>query len=708
MNRNVLLVAFLPAFALAASTSLQFVPLPNGQATAVFANGVLPMAAGSVAVYGAQTLSPCNPAPTSLESCDQIQPPLLSILDVTGKQTATLGASALGSGNSSIVSAALDSSGNIWITGETDSDDFPLVHALFTAKTAYRLTGFVAKVDPNLNILFSTYLGGQAVPTQAQSTPASITLDSAGNSYIVGSTNDSAFPVTGTFFGPTLSGNPPVGTYAFISSIAADGSKLRYSRLLGGTSIPCSGSTCIGTGPYTAASAVALDASGNITVAGTTSASNFPITANVYNTSGGAFVSRISADGSMLIWSTEVGAAILEVPDNTSAVQAIALDSAGNVYVVGSSDTPIATTPNALQSTYQTAQSAIAEGFAMKLSADATQLLFATNLGGMNGATLAGLAVDAAGNVWVTGFTRSPDFPGLNGVANIDFALELNSGATALQQIFPLVSQTLSQPPTFDSNGNLLLLASAGNLLRLNPATAYSIPAVFALTNAAIPRALANVGPGDLMTLYGVGLGPNAPIIAAPDATGAWPTQLGGFSIQFSGPTGTVSAPLLYAAAGQVNFEVPPNLYQPSTVTVVTATGSLPLMTLNIAGSIGIFAVVNADGSINSASHPAKDGSAVSLYLTGLGLASYGATDGNVSPSANAAFTNLVEVDWSGGRTPLPLFYAGTAPVEIDGLDQINVQLPTGILNPILTVAVSTVFNTTLPGTSNAVTIYAQ
>jgi uncharacterized protein (TIGR03437 family) len=344
----------------------------------------------------------------------------------------------------------------------------------------------------------------------------------------------------------------------------------------------------------------------------------------------------------------------------------------------------------------------------MKLSADASQLLFATNLGGRNGATLAGLALDPAGNVWITGFTRSPDFPGLNAAANIDFALELNTGATALQQIFPLVSQTLSQAPAFDSNGNLLLLAAAGNLLRMNTATPYSTPAVFALTNSAVPRALANIGPGDLMTLYGVGLGPSTPVIAAPDATGAWPTQLDGFSVQFSGPTGTLSVPLLFAGADQINFEVPPNLYQPSTVTIVTPTGSLPPMTLNIAGSIGIFGVLNADGSVNSASNPAKNGSTVSLYLTGLGLASYAARDGSVSPSANPAFTNLVEVVWSGGRTPLPLFYAGTAPGEIDGLDQINVQLPPGVLNPILTVVVPTVYNTTLPATSNAVTVYAQ
>ena len=76
---------------------------------------------------------------------------------------------------------------------------------------------------------------------------------------------------------------------------------------------------------------------------------------------------------------------------------------------------------------------------------------------------------------------------------------------------------------------------------------------------------------------------------------------------------------------------------------------------------------------------------------------------------------NLVEVDWSGGKVPLPIFYAGTAPGQIDGLAQINVQLPAkaqnpilGVQNPVLTVVVPAVYDTTLPATSNSVVVYVQ
>lgn len=217
-----------PALATAASTSLQFVPPTS---TGVLATGVLPLPGGSVGVYGVQTTPPCNASATAPEACHQIHPPLvLAVLDVSGNQTAALAASALGGGNSIIVSAAADANGNIWITGETDSDDFPLVHALYANKSAYHMTGFAVKLDPKFNILFSTFLGGQTVPSQAQSTPESIALDGTGNAYITGTTNDSAFPVTGPVLGSgTPSGNPLApGSYAFVVKLASDGSKLLY------------------------------------------------------------------------------------------------------------------------------------------------------------------------------------------------------------------------------------------------------------------------------------------------------------------------------------------------------------------------------------------------------------------------------------------------------------------------------------------------
>jgi uncharacterized protein (TIGR03437 family) len=660
------------SFATAAPTSLQFVP-----AYKPVANGVLQLPNGSVAIFGS-TNRACTPG--GLAGCDQVQPPLLSVLDASGSQTAAFSVFALGSGNSTIFAAAADASGDIWIAGYTDSDDFPLVHSLFAVKPPYMATGFVAKLDSKLNILFSTFWGGPgAVPNP--STPTALALDDSGNAYVIGSTQDPNFPTTAPAFG---SGSPSTNAfYAVATKIAADGSALLFSRLLGGDAGPvCGGGPCFGANIHTMAFAIAVDATGNLTLAGTTNAFNFPITANVYQTGGGAFVARISSDGSQLIWSTEIGASVSQT--RVSTVQSIALDASGNVYTAGSTPTPITITPDALQPKVPGFQST-ALGFAAKLSSDATHLLFATNLGGTNGASLTGLALDPAGIVWITGNTKSSDFPGLSNTPStgVDFALELNADATALNQIFTLMPPTVTVPPAFDSNGNLLLLAYAGNLLRLNTNTAMTAPAVFAIANSAVPQAAAGASPGELATFYGVAIGPSTPVVAQPDPNGLYPTQLGGVSIQFNG----VAAPLLYVGPNQINFQVPFSFISAATVTVTTPNGAVsPMLFERMVGSIGVFGVLNQDGTLNSPTNPAASGSIVSLYLTGLGAPSFGAQSGAIAPSANSAFQGTVEVTSQANIYPLTLLYAGNAPGLINGLDQINVQLPAGEQNPSLVV----------------------
>ena len=598
MTLGRILFFLLPLMASAATSSLSFLPYSN--ATAL---GVLPMANGSVAIYGWLQLT-CN----STGPCNQTSPPLLSLADASGNVIEALAQSALGGGDSFIESAAVDGSGNIWIAGTTDSDDFPLVHPLFVQKPAYMPTGFVAKLDPNLNILFSTFLGGQEIPQLAQTAPRSVAVDSAGNAYIAGQTEDPDFPTTGPVFGtgaPEGHQNPLTVTFTFVSKISADGSKLLFSRLLGGSAMPCvGGSFCFGFAVYSTPNAIAVDTSGNLTVAGTTNATNFPITANVYNTSGAAYIARISADGSQLVWSTELG-----IVGNTtlgptfSSAESLAVDAAGNVYIAGSAPGPIAATPGVLQPSVNPTILPAISGFVAKLSPGATQLLYATNLSGSNRSVIYGLTLDSAAAVWIAGNTRSPDFPGLSNVPStgLDFALELNASASAIQQIFALLPATVTDAPSFDSSGSLLLLASAGNLLRVNPATALTAPAVWMILNSARPYAAGGVAPGELLTLYGTALGPSTGLVGQPGQNGLFPTNLGGVTVEFSGGPGpiAVSAPLLYVGPGQINLQVPFALNALSTITITTPTATLALMTVPLINSIGIFGVVNQDGTVN-------------------------------------------------------------------------------------------------------------
>jgi uncharacterized protein (TIGR03437 family) len=654
VQKATLLFLALPLFAAAAPTSLQFIQ-PATQ--------VLPMSNGALLTYGGSSLF---------------------ILDASGNQTASLTATAMGSGQSTIAAAAIDATGNIWIVGQTSSGNFPLVHPLYTTAAPTGVpNAFVAKLDPNLNILFSTFLQGQSI--NGQSGADAIALDNSGNPYIVGGTSDSTFPVTGPTFGagtPSIAFSNSRG-YTFIVELAADGSKLIYSRLLGGTepSCPNGGSSCFDGGAWATPSAVAVDQTGSVIVGGSTNESDFPVTVTPSPGFGG-FLARIAPGGGQMEWSTEIAqSAFMTGP----WIQSVLIDTSGNVYVGGIALGAIKGTPNSLQPTTATTQIP-QTGFVMKFSPDGTQLLYATNLGGANGSHLHGMTFDSSGNVWVTGFTASTDFPGLSNVpaSGVDFALELNADASALIRIFSFLPNTTgpilgqqSQQPAFDSTGRLLLLGPTGNLLRWNLDPTATTDAVFALTSSAVPSSMTGVAPGELATIYGVGIGPSTPIVATPDANGNYPTALGGVTVGFSAGFAVIPAPLLYVGPNQINFQAPFALNATTPMIVTTPTGPLPALRVSETNSVGIFGVINPDGSINSQSNPAPVGSAVAIYATGLGAPEPSSQNGAISTTADNAFINAVKIENLLGPTEtLPVLYAGTAPTLINGLDQINVQLP--------------------------------
>jgi len=273
-----------------------------------------------------------------------------------------------------------------------------------------------------------------------------------------------------------------------------------------------------------------------------------------------------------------------------------------------------------------------------------------------------------------------------------------------------LLPATVTDAPSFDSSGSLLLLASAGNLLRVNPTTTVTAPAVWMISNSALPYAAGGVAPGELLTLYG----PSTGLVGQPDKNSLFPTSLGGFMVEFSGGPGpiAVSAPLLYVGPAQINLQVPFALNALSTITITTPTATLALMTVPLINSIGIFGVVNQDGTVNSPSNPAPVGSAVSIYLTGLGAGpNSGPTtpNGAVSSSASDVFHDSVRVLWTNSGQPLTVLYAGTAPGSINGLDQINVQLaPNVVQNPSLTVEMVAGFGTTALIASGVFAVYTK
>ncbi|MFX0090166.1 MAG: SBBP repeat-containing protein, partial [Candidatus Hodarchaeota archaeon] len=285
---------------------------------------------------------------------------------------------------------AVDTMGAIYVTGMTDSSDFPTTpNAYDTTHNGFSGTrdAFISKLSPDGSTLkYSTYLGGRHWDTTS-----GIAVDASGAVYVAGDTDSADFPTTPNAYAAIYSGSRD----AFVSKLSSDGSTLEFSTYIGGTN-PDS------------VSGIAVDATGAAYVAGETKSTDFPTTSNVFDTtySGGraeSFIFKLSSNGEILEFSTFLGGT-----DYDSATGGIAVDITGAIYVAGntwSADFP--TTPSA----YDSFLTGVDEVFVSKLSSDGSTLEFSTFLGGSIWDTVSGIAVDASGAVYVVGMTESADFP---------------------------------------------------------------------------------------------------------------------------------------------------------------------------------------------------------------------------------------------------------------------------------------------------------
>jgi hypothetical protein len=319
--------------------------------------------------------------------------PVLSYATYLGGSADELGSTAAVTGKY-LGAIAVDSAGSVYITGETDSTDFPTTHP-FQGTNHANNTVFVTKFTPDGSAkVYSTYLGGSS-----QDYGTGVAVDSAGNAYLVGYTNSADFPTTAGAFQTTIQATTSANASAFVTKLNAAGSALVYSTFLSGMPIAPGGSSY--------ASAVAVDSSGSAYVTGETSGVQFPTTSGAFSLTrpsgvGGGFVTKFSADGGSLVYSTYLGGTT-----GSDYGTGIAVDSGGAAYVTGetqSTDFPI-------KNAFQTTLSGIEDAFVTKLNPAGSALMYSTYLGGSAAEVGLGIAVDSAGNAYVTGDTLSTDFP---------------------------------------------------------------------------------------------------------------------------------------------------------------------------------------------------------------------------------------------------------------------------------------------------------
>jgi hypothetical protein len=494
---------------------------------------------------------------------------------------------------------AVDASGNAYVAGYTNSPDFPATSGAFSGGPQ----SFVAKFDPSGELVFADLLGWSAA-SQAQA----VTVNASGQ-VIVSGTTGAGFPSTaGAFVGP-----PSVGLY--LMELDSTGTKTVFSATgIGGT-------------------ALAVDSSGNIYVAGTTTLTNYPTTAGSYqpvfpvfqdcpspdcfmSTPGlNQYLTKLDPTAARLIYSTSVSG-------NGDMVNAgLAVDSAGSAYLTG----------------YHAAQAPPTEGipqmpFLDKIDAAGQTLVFSIPVGG------AGVQVDSNGAVYVAGnvgpAARSPRVatnipalanvpaPCLGGIAS-SYAAQVDAATGAL-----LGSQLITESTNNISRGGTTILLSA--LARVAStvwvAGSATLPG-FPTTPGALldtksgPGAYLGAidfsqvqtqGPQIACVVDSATFGVPGPVARSQLLT-IFGTSLGGASVMF----GSTAAPVLYSSATQINFAVP--ALSSSAASGLLQVGATSLTFPLTSANPSLFSVIlNADGSQNSSSHPAALGSNVSVFVNGL------------------------------------------------------------------------------------------
>ena len=345
---------------------------------------------------------------------------------------------------------AVNGSGNAYVTGYTDSLNFPVTSGAYqtvnNAPSGDSINAFVTELnDTGTALVYSTYLGGNGGFGGARGDyGAAIALDKSGDAYVAGWTYSTNFPVTEGAFQAVNNAASGEGRNAFVTALNPTGSALLYSTYLGGSN------NDNGYG-------IAVDSSGDAYVTGSTLSDNFPVTQGAFQTTrspsaiGYPFVTKLNSTGSALVYSTFVGDSDTTLGAVDSG-NAIAVDQFGDAFVTGTEvSTGFPVTSDALQATDPGGSNA----FVLQLNPSGSALLYSTYFGGSQTDYGKAIAIDATGDVYIAGQTLSSDLPitggafqpNDNGSTNGDpngFVAKLGIGPAPASLISPTPGSTLS------------------------------------------------------------------------------------------------------------------------------------------------------------------------------------------------------------------------------------------------------------------------
>jgi len=517
-----------------------------------------------------------------------------------------------GSADDFISALALDNQGAVYATGTTGAD-FPSSLGAFQTTNKGGLDGFVIKVNAQGTGIYSTLLGGGS-----DDEGRGIAVDGSGNAYVTGTTLSDSFPQLNTIYQNSRHG----GVDAFLTSVNNQGTNLNYSTFLGGI---------LSDQGY----AVALDSANNVYVAGKTASRDFPTTGSSYQKdyAGGdndIFVAKFLPGKADVAYVTYIGS-----PGSDEGF-GLAVDAAGNAYVTGDTDSDRYPITN---DATQIRRNGNREALLSKLNPQGNALIFSTYLGGTQNDIGYGVAVDPSGNAYVTGITSSTDFPVTQG------AFQTQSGGNGNSDAFFVKYQfaTVTGPPVLNTGG-----------------------VVNGASFAAGP-----VAPGSVISIFGS----NLIASAAGAANVPLPTNLGGVSAIINGSP----APIFYVGPNQINAQVPYSV-GPGTATlqVNAPNGTTSTVQFQVAQAApyinalnGRAIAVDASNNLITPQNPARVGSTVVVYFTGVGPVSGSPVTGSGSPFGNSTLSNFATV----GGSRATVAYLGLTPQSV-GLAQANIVIP--------------------------------
>ena len=583
---------------------------------------------------------------------------------------------------------------------------------------------FLIKLDPSGNVVFETYMGGNALAV-----PSAITVDSQGGIYVAGTVDatsviDTSFPITPGAAFPVSSAASVAGEVTFVLKLNASGAGLGYSTVIPGAtirSIAADGagnvffsgssgggfpagpgayqSTPLGQSPAVigklnaAGSAlvwgtylsgavgssngigVAVDSGGNVLVGGITTASDFPATAGQFSTNfsnANTFLAKLSADGRTLISASLLG------PASPSAMK---VASTGDIYFLCQAPSTFPITNSSLEVT-----PSVTDPFFILLhvSADGFSVLNSIYLPLSPYPGIGALDLDSVGNAYVVGPGSLPTSQGVFQPSPLDG----NPDQVVIVKVTPageIAGATYlgatSAAPTIatEPDGSVLVVGAMGQIdlpgLMTPPqplGTGAFLAANFfpALTLENAASYVANIAvPGELVAIRGYGIGPATSSTSSPAAS------LGGVQVYFD----KFAAPIIYAQATQINVQVPWEIAgQTSTQLKILYNGAIVgNVTIPVRPALpGVLYIENADGSINSPASPAHAGETIAIYGTGGGtLSASGVTAGTWPLSPLSNLTQSVSA-MIGAELAAAIPYAGSAPTLDSSVFQINVTLP--------------------------------